>query len=106
MQGDMTIGSLVAFQSLLMGFFGPVATLVGIAANLRSLRAALERAHDVIDAPPDPALSQRPVDGENEGRLSGAAELRGGALGYRPLEEPVLRDCDLCMMPGARIPLV
>jgi NHLM bacteriocin system ABC transporter peptidase/ATP-binding protein len=106
MQGDMTIGSLVAFQSLLMGFFGPVATLVGIAANLRSLRAALERAHDVIDAPPDPALSQRPVDGENEGRLSGAAELRGVTFGYSPLEEPLIRDFDLVLRPGARIAVV
>jgi len=106
MQGDMTIGSLVAFQSLLMGFFGPVATLVGIAANLRSLRAALERAHDVIDAPPDPALSQRPVDGENEGRLSGSAELRGVTFGYSPLEEPLIRDFDLVLRPSARIAVV
>jgi NHLM bacteriocin system ABC transporter peptidase/ATP-binding protein len=106
MQGDMTIGSLVAFQSVLIGFFGPVATLVGIAASLPSLRAALERAHDVIDAPPDPTLSRRPVDSENEGRLSGAVELRAATFGYSPLEAPLIRDFDLVLRPGARIAVV
>jgi ABC-type bacteriocin/lantibiotic exporter with double-glycine peptidase domain len=106
MQGEMTIGSLVAFQSLLMGFYGPVGALVGTAASLRATRAALERAHDVIDAPPDAALSGRPDKDENESRLSGAAELGAATFGYSPLEAPLIRDFDLVLKPGARIAVV
>src|SRR5262249_18710082 len=100
------IGSLVAFQSILMGFFAPVGALVGIAANLRTTRAALERAHDVIDAPSDVNLSGRPDKDETEGRLSGAAQLRAVTFGYSPLEEPLIRDFDLTLKPGAWIAVV
>lgn len=106
MQGEMTIGSLVAFQSILMAFFGPVDALVATVASLRATRAALERAHDVIDAPSDPALSGRPDKDETEGRLSGAAELRAVTFGYSPLEEPLLRDFDLALRPGAWVAVV
>lgn len=106
MQGDMTIGSLVAFQSILMGFFAPVGALVGMAASLRATRAALERAHDVIDAPSDAILSGRPDKDEAGRRLSGAAELRTVTFGYSPLEEPLIRDFDLTLKPGAWIAVV
>lgn len=106
MQGDMTIGSLVAFQSILIGFFGPVGTLVAMAASLRASRAALERVHDVIDAPSDRALSGRPEEDEEASRLSGAAELSAASFGYSQLEEPLIRDFDLVLEPGARVAVV
>lgn len=106
MQGDMTIGSLVAFQSILIGFFGPVGTLVSMVSSLRASRAALERAHDVIDAPSDRALSNRPEEDEKARRLSGAAAFSAVSFGYSPLEAPLIRDFDLVLKPGGRIAVV
>ena len=47
-QGHLTIGTLVAFQSLLMSFSGPVQQIVGMAARVQQVSADLARLDDVL----------------------------------------------------------
>ena len=54
----MSIGMLVAFQSLSASFLQPVNGLVALGANIQDLEAHLSRLDDVLDspAPEEPAL--------------------------------------------------
>ena len=57
MAGDMTVGMLVAFQSLMASFYAPVNNLMGLAGRLQEARADLDRLEDVLHYPIDPGFS-------------------------------------------------
>ncbi len=61
-QGRMSIGMLVAFQSLAMSFLGPVNNLVALGATVQQLEADLTRLDDVLSSPArdEPALESAP----------------------------------------------
>src|SRR5450631_4926538 len=50
-EGSLTLGGLVAFQSLMASFSGPVTELVSYAGSLQTIRGALERLADVYNYP-------------------------------------------------------
>ena len=50
-EGSLTLGSLVAFQSLMASFSEPLATLVGQASSFQLIRGALDRLEDVYNYP-------------------------------------------------------
>lgn len=121
MDGKMSIGLLIAFQSLMSSFIAPVNQLVGLGGTLQEVEGDLARLDDVLRNPIDRRLSeaeaaeqeraQRSTDPEEAllaetQRLEGAVELRGITFGYNPLEPPLIQDFNLVMKPGARVALV
>jgi ABC-type bacteriocin/lantibiotic exporter with double-glycine peptidase domain len=64
MQGEITLGGLVAFQSLLVSFSGPINRLVGLGGLLQEVSSNLFSLDDVLRNPLDAALSE-------EARVSG-----------------------------------
>ena len=54
MDGYLSIGSLVAFQSLTRQFLRPVYNLVGFGSTLQEIEADLNRLDDVLENPLDP----------------------------------------------------
>lgn len=68
--GHLTMGMLVAFQSLTLAFLTPVNRLVGLGGQLQELQGGLNRLDDVLRAPIDPAageLSEPALPGQTEG---------------------------------------
>ena len=112
MRGDLTIGGLVAFQSLSGHFVGPVQSLVGFGAQLEQIKGEFNRIDDVLRHPLDPALheeprSHDPVTGHfSAGKLSGEIELRDVTFGYDRLGAPLLEGFHLHVRPGQRVALV
>jgi NHLM bacteriocin system ABC transporter peptidase/ATP-binding protein len=108
MDGQMTVGMLLAFQGLLGGFLGPVTQTVGLGGAVQELKGDLVRLDDVLGARHDPAFppDAHTVPTDFPSRLSGAVELRKVTFGYSPLEPPLLRDFDLTLFPGSRVALV
>ena len=104
MEGGMTIGTLVAFQSLIQNFSGPVNALVSVGGAFQELNADLIRTEDVVKQPRDQRYADKPSDGLD--RLSGSIELRNVTFGYSRLEPPLLEDFNLTIRPGARVALV
>ncbi|TGD98117.1 NHLP family bacteriocin export ABC transporter peptidase/permease/ATPase subunit [Methylobacterium nonmethylotrophicum] len=103
-EGALTLGGLVAFQSLTASFSEPIGALVGQAGAIQVVRGGLERLEDVynypVDAPPaSPAEPSAP-------RLGGRVELVGVSFGYAPLQPPLLTDLSLTVEPGTRVALV
>jgi NHLM bacteriocin system ABC transporter peptidase/ATP-binding protein len=123
MNGGMTVGMLVAFQSLMMSFAEPVNELVRLGGTLQEVEGEMVRLDDVMRYPPDPLVEERPVRvTENKDdssvtssllpprtlsvKLSGRLELRGITFGYSRLDPPLIQDFNLSMMPGTRVALV
>lgn len=108
MEGDLTMGMLVAFQSLMASFIGPVNNLMGLGGELQVLQGDINRLDDVLRYPPDPRVTDIQEDARLEGveKLTGRLEVRGVTFGYSRLAEPLLRDFSLTVEPGSRVALV
>ncbi len=107
--GHLTIGMLVALQSLMRSFLSPITNLVNLGGLVQELQGDLQRVDDVLAHPVDepPKASEREATGDHKIiRLKGYVELSGVTFGYSPLEEPLIRGFDLSIRPGERIALV
>jgi NHLM bacteriocin system ABC transporter peptidase/ATP-binding protein len=104
--GAMTVGSLVAFQSLMMSFSAPINALVRLAAGFQEVKADLMRIEDVLNYPAEAAALAQPAAESMLPKLSGRIELRDIQFGYSPLEPPLIEQLSLTLEPGMRIALV
>ncbi len=110
--GALTIGMLVAFQSLMFSFLGPVNSLVGLGSTIQELHGDMARLDDVLahsvdpSAPGEPQESAAPAALTDRVRLRGAIELRGVTFGYSPLDPPLIEDFGFVLKPGQRVALV
>ncbi|MCS6960027.1 MAG: NHLP family bacteriocin export ABC transporter peptidase/permease/ATPase subunit [Pseudanabaenaceae cyanobacterium SKYGB_i_bin29] len=105
MDGKLSIGDLVAFQSLLSSFLDPVNNLVSFGNTLQDLEGDLSRLDDVLQNPTD----ARPVVTEVAGkvaRLQGYVELRNVTFGYSRVSPPIIENFNLSLKPGQRVALV
>ncbi len=107
MEGGMTIGMLVAFQSLMRSFMAPAAHLVHLGSQLQILGGDVNRLDDVLQNPTDPALQadeERAVYTPTQ--LNGSLELRNLTFGYSRVAPPLIEDFNLSLKPGQRVALV
>ncbi len=110
MEGHLTLGMLVAFQSLMTSFIEPVNRLVALGTQLQTVQGNLARLEDVLDhrlAPIFATPAEAPAAGARARlKLTGELELRNVTFGYSRLEPPLLRDFSLRLRPGSRVALV
>lgn len=109
MNGNLTIGMLVAFQSLMQSFLAPVNSLVNFGSTLQELEGDLNRLDDVLQNPTDPEANRKNT-GQSVGidsfHLQGYIELRNLRFGYSRLESPLIENFNLTIKPGQRVALV
>ncbi|MDD2443083.1 MAG: NHLP family bacteriocin export ABC transporter peptidase/permease/ATPase subunit [Desulfotomaculaceae bacterium] len=109
LNGGMTIGGLVAFQSLMASFMAPVIGLVGLGVQMQEMHADMNRLDDVLKYPVDD-LAQAGIDEECQvelhKKLEGHVELRNVCFGYSPLEPSLIENFNLLLKPGQRVALV
>lgn len=109
MGGDMTVGTLVAFQALMMGFMEPVNGLVNLGSTLQETEGELKRLDDVMRYEIDPNIKD---DDEVElppgaaPKLTGELALKDITFGYSPLDPPLVSNFSLEMRAGSRVALV
>ena len=109
MEGELTMGMLVAFQSLAASFLEPVERLVGLAGQLQQVRADMMRLDDVLRYTPELDDHGEHANADAAGveqRVRGEVELRGMSFGYSKLETPLLRNLSLRIPAGHRVALV
>ncbi|PAY05292.1 NHLP family bacteriocin export ABC transporter peptidase/permease/ATPase subunit [Bradyrhizobium sp. UFLA03-84] len=104
-EGSLTLGSLVAFQSLAANFSEPFENLVNYFGGLQTIKGALERLEDIRKYPLRPAPRSNVVDSIPP-KLAGRVELRNISFGYSVLEPPLLADLSLAIPAGSRVALV
>ena len=107
MDGTVSMGMLVAFQALMLGFITPVNKLVDLGGTLQEVRGDVARLDDVLSAPADLPTSDEPDEAAPvPARLSGYLELRNITFGYSPLDPPLIENFNLALRPGSRVALV
>ena len=108
MDGAMSVGMLVAFQSLAQSFSGPVQSLVNLGAQIQQLQGDMDRLDDVQRVTPETAsgLSAPSALPQGNARLQGRIELRGVTFGYNRAAAPLISSFSLTVEPGQRIALV
>lgn len=108
MEGALTMGALVAFQSLMASFLQPVNQLVALGASIQEMEGDMKRLDDVLKYAPESDGTQtgEAASGVAVDRLQGAVELRNISFGYSKLEPPLLENFNLTLRPGARVALV
>jgi NHLM bacteriocin system ABC transporter peptidase/ATP-binding protein len=108
LDGFLTIGMLVMFQSLLSSFIDPVNKIVSLGAKLQEAAGDLGRLEDVLRYPASVSIDAdagvSPED--NEELLEGWVEVDSVTFGYSRLEEPLIRDFSVRLKPGERVALV
>lgn len=108
-KGDMTIGMLVAFQTLMTSFMEPVTGLVNLGSQLQEVEGDMNRLDDILkysvdEQTKDDLRDDGPVDFPE--KLEGIVELRNLTFGYSRLEPPLIENFDLILSPGSRVALV
>ncbi len=109
MDGELTIGMLIAFQFLMGGFLGPVNSLVGIAGMLQEGEGDMNRLDDVLRHNQAPYLSNvssssHPVT--DRAKLRGSLEVRDLTFGYSKLAPPLFEGYGMTVSPGSWVALV
>ena len=109
--GAMTVGMLVAFQSLMISFTTPVGNLMVLAGKYQAAKGDMARLDDVMRYPVDVCFEQDKAlysSGSElpNGKLQGRLELRNISFGYSPLEPALIENFSFSMGPGQRIALV
>lgn len=135
MDGHLSIGMLIAFQSLMQSFQQPVNNLVSFGSTLQELEGNLIRLEDVLNNPTQEMGSREfessfedkkqlgmrseelhensgisspflIVSPEKSPKLQGYVELRNVTFGYSRLEPPLIENFNLSIKPGQRVALV
>jgi len=103
----MTLGMLVAFQSLMASFIEPVNRLVQLGSSLQELEGSMNRIDDVMNYREDKRFTEKiTAGGEKISKLEGFVELKNVTFGYSRLEPPLIENFDLKLKPGMRVALV
>lgn len=107
LDGEFTIGMLLAFQGFLSSFLTPVNQLAGVGQTFIEMRSQMERVEDVMNYQPD-VLDNEEAKIENEviGKLSGKVELTCLSFGYNRLSAALIENFSLKLNPGASVALV
>lgn len=107
MDGEMTIGTLVAFQALVASFISPTNALVALGGKIQAFQGDMARLDDVMCYPGEDIAARETADAApRSAKLEGSLELRNVTFGYSRLAPPLLQGFNLLVRPGQRVALV
>ncbi|MBO4396822.1 MAG: NHLP family bacteriocin export ABC transporter peptidase/permease/ATPase subunit [Eubacterium sp.] len=105
MQGEFTVGMIMAFQGYLTHFTDPAEQLISAGQKIQELRTSIERIEDVMEYPDAPAFDEK-EEPEEYDKLSGCLSMRHVTFGYSPLDKPLIEDFNLEIRTGQRVAIV
>jgi ATP-binding cassette subfamily C protein len=104
MNGAISIGELVGFQSLMGAFLAPLGRMLNLVSEMQTLQGDLSRLDDVMEEKPDKELLGASVVGVTS--LSGQVTAEGLTFGFSPVAPPMLENFSLSIEPGAWVSFV
>ncbi len=104
--GDMTVGMLVAFTTLFGSFNEPVDALVGFVKNIQTTKADINRVEDIMKYPLDEKFDASVAKKQVKTKLDGSVELDDIAFGYSKLKDPIVAGFSFKIECGSSIAFV
>jgi len=108
MEGRMSMGTLVAFQSLMASLTLPVQGLVQMGSTLQEAEGDMGRLDDILSSAVDRQFrepEERQI-AEDVAKLPGHMELRNISFGYSRIDAPLIQGFNVKLRPGARVAVV
>ncbi len=108
LEGALTIGGLVAFQSLAQSFSQPIEGLARLGSELQTVKGDIARLDDVLKYESD-SRAVRGMDIQVSDEVEparGFVALEHVSFGYSLQEPPLIEDLTLLIQPGQRVALV
>jgi ATP-binding cassette, subfamily B, bacterial len=103
LQGEATVGTLVAFMGYVDGLFGPVQGLTGIYRTIRTATVSLDQIFAILDR--EDRLQDAP-DAREINSLRGEVSFEKVGFAYEVQGLPVLKEIDLQVRPGEMLAVV
>ena len=100
--GDLSIGELVAFNMIAGQVAQPILRLSQIWQDFQQVQISIDRLGDILNAQPEPMSGV----GSDLPRIQGTVELRGVTFRYRPGGADVLKGVTLDIKPGEVVGVV
>ena len=104
MNGEFTLGQLIAFQMISRQALGPMTKLLTMWPQVQQVGLALERIGDILNTPMEPIVQEMGKRGEQ--RIDGAIEFTDVSFRYRVDLPLVLKNINLTVLPGQKIGIV
>lgn len=107
-RGDLTLGMLLAAQTIAFSLKGQIESVIGFVQQLPGFEAGVLRLEDVLEQPRDPLLNHPSRTDTNTAptRLSGRIEVDDLRYGFTAIQAPLIDRLSLTIQPGMRVALV
>lgn len=104
-EGEMALGSLIAFSTYLGMAVGPVHTLLGLYMGFQRMQVSLERVQMLTHSQPDLQPNRRSTSLPSAAALPQDGEVRLSDLefNYPGSEQPVIQSSTLCLPAGSKV---
>ena len=108
LEGMLSIGGLVAFQSLARSFSNPIEQLTQFSASLQTIVGDIGRLDDVLNHEQDEHTFEIGEDAAvvEVPEVRRSLRLENVTFGYGTMDPPVVEDFSLEVLPGRRVALV
>lgn len=111
MDGEMTLGALVAFTYLMSNFISPVNQLISVGTMLHETESDMNRIDDVMNYEQDDQFlkkedENKTVKEESNSKLVGYFEMQDVTFGYNTTMPALIENFNLKLKPGSRVALV
>lgn len=104
LNGEFTMGILLAFQSFMMSFLGPIDGFLLLSSSLQETKSKLAHIDDIMHYPMRDDAEESIV--QSQTKLSGAITVKNLNFSYNPLIAPLIEDFNLEIKKGEIIALV
>lgn len=104
-EGKITMGMLVAFNSLFDSFSEPINQLVGFVRKIQTMKANINRVEDIMKHD----IEKKKIADKSHsvpGKLNGEVTLENVSFGYSKLKPPLIRDFAFKLNSGETIAFV
>ena len=103
LEGQLTIGQLIAFRIISGNVVGPIIRLAGTWQTIQSLQISIERLADVVDAPTEQPLDAQPIALPP---IRGKVEFENVSFKFNPHAAPVVKSVSFNVDAGKFIGIV
>ena len=107
MNGDLSIGMLVAAQSLSRSVVGPMSEIVTLAQSIQQVDGDLKRLDDVLVYPLDAHVALAPAEDRTRATgFNGRVTFQDISFGYSRIGNPLVDRVSFDVLPGQRVAIV